>query len=70
MKKVNRCLAKTGLKIAVEQIEAFTIGGGRPSNRLHQAPFRWVANDPRRLADGQRLTYLLTSTAIATSTRH
>jgi Matrixin len=59
MKKVNQRLARKGLKIAVEQIEAFTIGRGRPSNRLHQVPFRWVANDPRRLADGQRLTYLV-----------
>ena len=67
MSKINSRLARTGLKIAVEQIEAFTIGGGRPSNRLHQAPFRWVANDPRRLADGQRLTYLVDQSDAATA---
>jgi Matrixin len=67
MKKVNQRLARKGLKIAVEQIEAFTIGRGRPSNRLHQVPFRWVANDPRRLADGQRLTYLVDQSDGATA---
>jgi hypothetical protein len=39
-----------GLDIAVESIEFFTIGLGRPSNRIHQQPFRWVPNDPRRAA--------------------
>ncbi len=28
-------------------------------NRIHALPFRWVANDPRRLADGDRLTYVV-----------
>ena len=65
--KANERLARTGLKIAVEQIEFFTIGGGRPSNRIHQQPFRWVANDPRRLADGDRITYLVDQSDVATA---
>ena len=59
MQQVNGQLKARGLKIAVEQIEFFTIGGGRPSNRIHSQPFRWVANDPRRLADGDNLTWLV-----------
>jgi hypothetical protein len=65
--KANQRLARTGLNIAVEQIEFFTIGGGRPSNRIHQLPFRWVANDPRRLADGERITYLVDQSDGATA---
>jgi len=59
MARVNRELARRGLGIAVEQIEFFTIGLGRPSNRIHQQPFRWVPNDERRLADGDNITYLV-----------
>jgi hypothetical protein len=47
-KKVNDRLARRGLNIALEQVEFYTIGGGRPSNRIHALPFRWVANDPHR----------------------
>jgi hypothetical protein len=65
--RINQRLATTGLNIAVEQIEFFTIGGGRPSNRIHQQPFRWVANDPRRLADGEKLTYLVDQSDGATA---
>jgi len=50
MHAINEGLAEAGLNIAVEQIEFFTIGLGRPSNRIHQQPFRWVPGDPRRLA--------------------
>jgi len=59
MHQINEQLAAMGLDIAVEQIEFFTIGLGRPSNRIHQQPFRWVASDPRRLADGDNITYLV-----------
>lgn len=50
MHDMNEQLAAMGLDIAVESIEFFTIGLGRPSNRIHQQPFRWVPNDPRRAA--------------------
>jgi hypothetical protein len=59
IKQINRQLASSGLNIAVEQVEFFTFGQGRPSFRIHQQPFRWVANDARRLADGDKITYLV-----------
>lgn len=59
MQAVNQRLADAGVRLAVEELEFFTIGEGRPSNRIHQQPFRWVAFDPRRAADGQNITYLV-----------
>ena len=67
MERINRDLAGRGLGIAVEQIEFFTIGQGRPSNRIHQQPFRWVPNDDRRLADGENITYLVDQSDGATA---
>jgi hypothetical protein len=67
MQAINQQLRARGLGIAVEQIEFFTIGGGRPSNRIHAQEFRWVAGDPRRLADGDRLTYLVDQSDGATA---
>jgi len=66
MKDINAQLASQGLNIAVEAIEYFTIGQGRPSNRIHQQPFRWVPNDARRLAQGTDITYLVDSSDGAT----
>lgn len=59
MQRANQQLLASGLNIAIEQIDFFTIGAARPSNRILQQEFRWVANDPRRLADGTNLTYLV-----------
>jgi hypothetical protein len=59
MRQVNQLLAGSPLNIAVEQIQFFTIGRGRPANRIHQRDVRWVAGDPRRLADGENITYLV-----------
>lgn len=59
MHDINQQLQAQGLNIEVSEIELFTIGGGRPSNRIHQTGSRWVANDPRRLADGDNITYLV-----------
>jgi hypothetical protein len=59
MDDINDQLAGMGLSMAVESIEFFTIGEGRPSNRIHQQPFRWVPNDSRRLAQGIDITYLV-----------
>jgi hypothetical protein len=67
MEKINRQLKARGLSIAIEAIEFFTIGKGRPSNRIHQAPFRWVAGDERRLADGNNITYLVDQSDGATA---
>ena len=67
MQQINAQLRSMGLDIAVEQIEFFTIGGGRPSNRIHAVESRWVANDPRRLADGENITYLVDQSDGATA---
>ncbi len=67
MQDVNAQLRSMDLKLAVEQIEFFTIGLGRPSNRIHQQPFRWVPNDPRRAADGANITYLVDASDGATA---
>jgi hypothetical protein len=67
MQAINQQLRARGLGIAVEQIEFFTIGGGRPSNRIHAQESRWVAGDPRRLADGDKLTYLVDESDGATA---
>lgn len=57
--QMNRKLATRGYNIAIEAIEFFTLGGGRPDVRIHQQPYRWVPNDPRRLAQGDDITYLV-----------
>jgi hypothetical protein len=67
MRKVNARLKAAGQRIAVEQIEFFTIGVGRPSNRIHQTEFRWVAFDPRRAADGDNITYIVDQSSGATA---
>ncbi|HJR80131.1 MAG TPA: matrixin family metalloprotease [Anaerolineales bacterium] len=59
MERINEQLAAQGLNLAIEEIEFFTIGGARPSNRIHGQEFRWVSNDERRLADGDNITYLV-----------
>lgn len=67
MHEINAHLAKTGQGFAVEQIEFYTLGLGRPSNRIHQQPFRWVPGDPRRLAQGDDITYLVDQSDGATA---
>lgn len=47
------------LRILVEQVELLTLGGERAVSHLHRQPFRWVAGDPRRGAQGNGLTYLV-----------
>lgn len=59
MEKINKQLKAKGLNLAVEEIDFFTLDNARPSNRIHQQEFRWVANDARRLADGDNITYLV-----------
>lgn len=67
MQGINAQLQAQGLNIAIEELEFFTIGGGRSSNRLHQTGTKWVANDPRRLADGDNITYLVDQSEGATA---
>ena len=67
MRQINNSLRAMGKKIAVQQMDFITIGRGRPANRIHQSGARWVPNDPRRFADGNRLTYLVDRSAGATT---
>jgi hypothetical protein len=64
---LNAQLAARGLKIAIEGIDFFTLGNGRPGIRIHQAGLRWVPNDPRRLADGTNITYIFDQSGGATA---
>ena len=66
MEAINRNLRARGLSLAVEEIDFFTIGGERPSNRIHAQPFRWVAFDARRLAQGNDITYLVATNRATT----
>src|SRR5215203_2490577 len=56
---VNKKLQARGLGIAVEAINYFTLDNARPSDRVHAQDFRWVPNDPRRIAQGDDITYLI-----------
>lgn len=67
MNDINKQLAEKGLGIAVEKIEFYTIGKDRSETRIHQTGTRWVANDPRRLADGDKVTYLVDQSDGATA---
>jgi hypothetical protein len=67
MAEANEQLRAMGLNVAVESIEFYTLGLGRPSNRIHAQPFRWVAGDPRRAAQGDDITYIVDNTLGATA---
>ncbi len=62
MHQINAQLAAAGSNLFLNEIHFFTIGRGRPSNRILQQSFRWVPNDSRRLADGDNITYLVDAT--------
>lgn len=55
------------MDLRVQQVDVLTIGHGRASARLHRQPFRWVAGDVRRRADGNRLSYLVDTLDLGTS---
>jgi len=67
MQRMNHQLASSGLNAAVEQVEFFTIGNGRPAARIHKAGLRFVANDSRRLVDGDKIRYLVDQSDGATA---
>ena len=67
MFNINDELAASGLNFAVESIDFFTIGKGRPSNRIHQGTIQWVPGDLRRAADGDNITYLVDQSDGATA---
>ena len=55
------------IQVQVEEIEFLTVGKARDGIRVHRQPFRWVAGDPRRAADGSNLTYLVEQAGLAGS---
>lgn len=55
----NDGLRAMWMDVRVESVEYFTLGKGRPSDRVHGLPFRWVPDDPRRGAIGSRLTWAI-----------
>lgn len=65
LQEFNVQLADQGLSIA--EIQFFTFGAGRPSARILQQPFNWVANDGRRAAQGVDITYIVDQTFGATA---
>src|SRR5262245_30548688 len=67
MQRINQQLAGRHARLALEQVAFYTVGRGRPLNRIHQEGFRWVANDSRRNADGANITYLVDQSDGATS---
>jgi len=67
MYNINDELAASGFNFAIESIEFYTIGLGRPSNRIHQSTLRWVPGDPRRAAQGNDITYLVDQSDGATA---
>ena len=67
VKEINTQLAASGRKVAIEGVDFFTIGNGRPGIRIHQQSFRWVPNDARRLAAGDSITYIVDQSGGATA---
>src|SRR3989442_6204165 len=59
VRSINAELLARGSDVAIEGIDYFTIGVGRPSIRIHQEGLRPVPGDPRRHADGDNITYLV-----------
>jgi hypothetical protein len=57
--KMNAKLGAAGLAVQVGNIELFTIGNGRPGDRILQSGERFVPNDPRRNALGTNLRYIV-----------
>jgi len=55
----NGVLKAQWMDMRIEQVEVFSIGQSHASARLHSQPYRWVASDSRRAADGANLTYLI-----------
>lgn len=67
VKAINSQLAASRKKVAIEAIDFFTIGAGRPGVRIHQQSLRWVPNDDRRLAAGDSITYIFDQSGGATA---
>jgi Matrixin len=67
MNAANKKLQARGLNVAIEELQYFTLDNARPSNRIHQQEFRWVPNDPRRIAQGDDITHLIATNRATTA---
>ncbi len=67
MQEYNGGLKALWMDIQIEQIEVLTLGDGHTKSRLHRQPFRWVAGDSRRNADGANLSYIVDQAGLAGS---
>jgi hypothetical protein len=67
MRQANQRLKNRGIHLAIESIQYFTFGKGRPGDRLHQFDSRWVPNDTNRLALGTSLRFMIATNRGATS---
>src|SRR5256885_11564911 len=59
VRAINAELLARGSDVAIEGIDYFTIGLGRPSIRIHQHGLHPVPNDRRRRAEAATITYLV-----------
>ncbi|MFX0150679.1 MAG: hypothetical protein ACFFAJ_07875 [Candidatus Hodarchaeota archaeon] len=59
MNRINSDLAEMGMDMRIGMIELYTIGRGRPANRIHQSGHRWMADDDWRVAQEDDITYLV-----------
>lgn len=67
MRQANKQLKDRGIHLAIESIQYFTFGKGRPGDRLHQFDSRWVPNDANRSALGTSLRFMIATNRGATS---
>ncbi len=71
MQDLNKELKALWMDIRIEQVEFLKKEDkedkdmGASGGRIHGQPFRWVANDSRRNADGRKLSYLVDRTGLA-----
>ena len=67
MEEYNGGLKALWMDIQIEQIELLTVANEHSTSRLHRQPFRWVAGDSRRHADGSNLPYMVDPAGLAGS---
>jgi hypothetical protein len=59
MDGMNEQLSARGLPIAVAAIVPSKMGHGLPDDQSFLLPAQWVPGDPRRMAQGNKITYLV-----------
>lgn len=59
MQAANVDLKAMWMDIRLESVEFYTMGQGRPMTHIHQQPYRWVPEDPRRNGGESGLTFMV-----------